>query len=247
MNNLMKAEWFRLRRSGSLLSIILLIGFCSVALQFLGNDGPTVTVESYFLHASMGIAMAVGSVSAIVAGTFNNRLANYEIMKGTPPMTMILSKTLMTLIVVTVIYFIPSFVLLLIYDSSDITLPMILLTYVCVIKLTVISESVCIIAKDGMGAVMFLLAFAFESVPLLFLQNVLGINAVPLTPYLTSTQLMIIGDSGSVDLEDLSLALDKSYIEAKVLVTFIIFTAVMFGIAYKSLKNKWETRIISAN
>ena len=244
MNNLMKAEWYRLRHSGNLLLILIFVGICAVLMQFVGDSGIQVTAEIYYLRASMGMAVAVGSVTAIVAATFNNRLANYEIMKGTPPMIMILSKILISLLIVTVLYFIPSFVLLLIYDSEKLTLTMILLTFLCVFKLTLVSTAICFIFKDAVGVILFFLAFVFQSTPLVLLQNVIGIDVVPLTPYLTNTQLIIIGDQ-VFESDDLAMPLDKSYFVLKMIASFIVVAAIMLAIAHRSLKNKWEIRMIS--
>lgn len=245
MNNLMKAEWYRLRHSGNTMIFILLIGVVAVLLQFMGNDGPDATAKSFYIHSSLGMAIAVGGVTGVILSTFNNRLADYEIMKGTPPMTMILGKTLMTLTIVTVIYFLPSVAAVLINDRANLTLSMILLTYVCVIKLTVIAVSLCIMCKDAVGSVAFVMLLAFESVPLVFLQNVLGINTVPLTSYLTSTQLIIIGNIGVIDLDELSMELDTSHIGIKVIISFAVLAALMIAAAHKSLKDKWEIRLIS--
>ena len=246
MNNLMKAEWYRLRHSGNLLLILIFAGICSVLMQFDGDNGIQITVEIYYLRASMGMAVAVGSITAVVAATFNNRLVNYEIMKGTPPMIMILSKILISLLMVTVIYFIPSFVLLLAYDCEKLTLTMVLLTFLCVLKLTLISTAICIIFKNAVGVTLFFVALVFQSAPLVLLQNIIGIDVVSLTPFLTSTQLIIIGDQ-ALALDELTMPLDTSYFALKMIASFIIVAAVMISIAHRSLKNKWEIRLISDN
>lgn len=240
MSNIMKAEWFRLRHSGNCLLLLLFLGMCAVVLQYSGSDGFEVTAEMFFVHSSMGMTIAVGGVTALIAGTFNNRLANYEIMKGTPPEIMILSKTLMSLMIVTAVYFLPNVLLLLIFDRGSITLPMMLLTFICTAKLTVTAIGIDIILKDATGTVIFVFGLAFQSAPLVLLQNILNIDAVKLTPYLTSTQLIIIGNMKVIDLDELSMPLDTSNIEIKVIASFIVLTAVITAIAYRSLKNKWE-------
>ena len=247
MNNLMKAEWYRLRNSGNLLLILVLVGICSVVMQFVGDNGIKVCAKSYYLSASIGMAIVVGSITGIVTATFNNRLANYEIMKGTPPMIMIFSKILISLIMVTVLYFIPSFVLLLICDGEKITLTMVLLTFVCILKLTLVSTAVCIIFKDAAGVTLFFIAFVFQSAPLVLLQNVVGINVVLLTPFITSTQLIIIGNLQTLDLENFTMPLNTSHFALKIIASFIIVAAVLLPVAHRSLKNKWEIKMVANN
>lgn len=247
MNNLMKAEWFRLRHSGNCLLILLFLGMCAVMLQYSGSDGLEITAEMFFVHSSMGMAIAVGGITALIAGTFNNRLVNYEIMQGTPPEIMVLSKMLMSLMLVTAVYFLPTALLLVIFDRGSITLPMMLLTFICTAKLTVTAMGINIILKDATGTVIFIFGLAFQSMPLVILQNVLKIDAEKFTPYLTSTQLMIIGNMNIVDLDELSMPLDMAHIEIKVIASFIVMTAVITAIAYKSLKNKWATGLTINN
>ena len=203
MNNLMKAEWFRLRHSGNCLLILLFLGMCAIMLQYSGNRGLEITAEMFFVHSSMGMAIAVGGITALIAGTFNNRLVNYEIMQGTPPEIMVLSKMLMSLMLVTAVYFLPTALLLVIFDRGSITLPMMLLTFICTAKLTVTAIGIDIILKDATGTVIFVFGLAFQSAPLVLLQNILNIDAVKLTPYLTSTQLIIIGNMKVIDLDEL--------------------------------------------
>ena len=255
MNNLIKAEWFRLRHSGNCLFILLFLGMCAVVLQYSGSDGLAVTSKMFFVHSSIGMAIAVGGITALIADTFNNRLVNYEIMKGTPPEIMILSKMLLSLMLVTAVYFLPNVLLLVIFDRGSITLPMMFLTFICTAKLTVTAMAIDIILKDlvdddikdAAGTVIFIFGLAFQSMPLVILQNVLNIDAVKFTPYLTSTQLMIIGNMNVIDLDDFSMPLEMSHIGIKVIASFIVITAVMTAAAYMSLKNKWQTGITTNN
>ena len=247
MNNLIKAEWFRLRHSGNCLLILLFLGMCAIALQYSGSNGLAVTSKMFFVHSSIGMAIAVGGITALIADTFNNRLVNYEIMKGTPPEIMILSKMLLSLILVTAVYFLPNVLLLVIFDRGSITLPMMFLTFICTAKLTVTAMAIDIILKDAAGTVIFIFGLAFQSMPLVILQNVLNIDAVKFTPYLTSTQLMIIGNMNVIDLDDFSMPLEMSHIGIKVIASFIVITAVMTAAAYMSLKNKWQTGLTTNN
>ena len=247
MNNLIKAEWFRLRHSGNCLLILLFLGMCAIVLQYSGSNGLAVTSKMFFVHSSIGMAIAVGGITALIADTFNNRLVNYEIMKGTPPEIMILSKMLLSLILVTAVYFLPNVLLLVIFDRGSITLPMMFLTFICTAKLTVTAMAIDIILKDAAGTVIFIFGLAFQSMPLVILQNVLNIDAVKFTPYLTSTQLMIIGNMNVIDLDDFSMPLEMSHIGIKVIASFIVITAVMTAAAYMSLKNKWQTGLTTNN
>ena len=111
---------------------------------------------------------------------------------------------------------------------------------------TVVSAvSVCIILKDAAGIMVFMFAFMFQSMPLVILQNLVGIDVVPLTSLLTSTQIMIIGNLTVLDMEELSMPLNTDHFELKILFSFILLTAVMLPIAYKSLKDKWEINLLT--
>ena len=244
MNNLMKAEFFRLRRSGSLLSKLILAGVLSVLMQFIGDDGLTINAVTFFAHSSIGFSLSICVAAGFVCETFNSRVAHYEIMMGTPPMLIILNKILVTLIITTTAYFLPTMILLKIFDGANITLSMMLLLYLCFVKLTVFFVSVCVIFDGGLGTVLALFLFMFQSMPLVLLQNIIGINVVPLTSYLTSTQVMLIGQQTVFDLEELSMPLDTSHIEIKVVISFIALSGIMIYLAYKLLSERRQLNIV---
>ena len=244
MNNLMKAEFFRLRRSGGLLFKLVLVGVFSVLMQFVGSDGLAIDAFTFFTHSSIGFSMSICTAAGFVCETFNSRAAHYEIMKGTQPMLIILNKILVTLIITTVSYFLPTMILLKIFDGRNITLSMMLLMYLCFVKLTVFFVSMCVIFDGGAGTVIALFAFMFESMPLVLLQNIIGINVVPLTSYLTSTQVMLIGQQTVFDMEELSMPLDTSHTEIKVLISFIAVSVIMVYTAYKLLKERRQLSMI---
>ena len=250
MNNLIKAEWFRLRHSGSsvLSGNLFIITFMSLAMtlfQFIGSEGLDISAMAFVTHAGTGIAMSVMMPAAMITGTFDSRIANYEIMKGTPPLQTVLSKILLVLILNTVFYFIPSIILVQIFDSGILTAKMILLIYVCIAKSIVFATSICILFKSGVGTVIFLFAFAFQTMPLVILQYFTGIDMSAAASWFTTTQVMIIGNQLLFDMEDLTLPLDGSYIEIKVILSFMITVAVMISLAHKSLKDKWEIQLTS--
>ena len=248
MNNLIKAEWFRLKHSGSsvLSSNIFIMAFTCLLMtlfQFIGSEGLDISAMTFVTHTSISFAMSVMAPAAMITGTFDSRLANYEIMKGTPPLQTVLSKILLVLILNTVFYFIPSITLVQIFDSGLLTAKMILLMYVCIAKAVVFATSICILFKSGGGVVIFLFAFSFQTMPLLILQNITGLDMSSAASWFTTTQVMIIGNQLLFDLEDMTLPLDGSGIELKVILSFVILTAVMIPLAYKSLKEKWEIRL----
>lgn len=248
MNNLIKAEWFRLKHSGSsvLSSNIFIMAFTCLLMtlfQFIGSEGLDISAMTFVTHTSMSFTMSVMAPAAMITGTFDSRIANYEIMKGTPPLQTVLSKILLVLILNTVFYFIPSITLVQIFDSGLLTAKMILLMYVCIAKAVVFATSICILFKSGVGTVIFVFAFAFQTMPLVILQNITGIDMSSAASWFTTTQVMIIGNQLLFDLEDMSLPLDESGIELKVILSFVILTAVMIPLAYKSLKEKWEIRL----
>ena len=236
MNNLMRAEWFRLRRTG-LIKLILLIDICAAIMQFAG-DGLEINVLHFCRNGIIGPCLAISCVSGIVCGTFDNRVVHYEIMKGTPPLLTILSKTLMSLCIVTAAYFLPTVILLILFDGAALTLPIILLAFVCIAKLTVFYTAMCIIFNGISGMVIAIFATAFNTIPLVILQNVAHINVVPLVSYLTNAQLMLIGKLPELEIEQIAMPLDNSNIEIKVIISFIVLSAVMILTAYKLLKER---------
>lgn len=246
MSNLMKAEWFRLRHSGnSLTSLTISIAGCIIVvlMQFVSNEGLSITAEMLFTHSSVGVVFSVLLVTAMITGTFNSRVANYEIMKGTPPLLSILSKTFIAFLMVTAFYYMPSIILIMIFDSGKLTIPMILLFLVCIAKVVVLAVSICIIFKDAAGSVIFMFLFMFQTTPLLLLQNLLDKDMSSVAAWFTTTQLSIIGCQTIYNFDMLALPLDASHIEFKVILSFILLTAVMFLLANKSLKEKWEIRL----
>ena len=81
--------------------------------------------------------------------------------------------------------------------------------------------------------------------PLVILQYFTGIDMSSAASWFTTTQIMIIGNQQLLDLEDLTLPLDGSGIEIKIILSFMIAAAVMIPLAYKSLKDKWEIQLTS--
>ena len=243
MSNLMKAEWFRVRHSGNTLTMGITICFIIVLMQFVGDAGLSITAEMLFTHSSIGVVSSVLMITTMITGTFNNLVANYEVMKGTPPMLTILSKTFMAFLMVTAFYYIPSIILIMIFDSGKLTIPMILLFLVCIAKVVVMAVSICIIFKDAAGSVLFMFLFMFQTAPLLLLQNLLDKDMSSAAAWFTTTQMSIIGSQTIYNFDILALPLDSSHIELKVILSFILLTAVMFLLANKSLKEKWEIRL----
>lgn len=246
MSNLIKAEWFRLRHEGSVLKIYIFTAFLAVVSQFVGDDGIKINALNYFLHCSIAICLSVTSAAGFITSTFNSRLVNYEIMKGTPPMQMILSKLFVAITLVTVTYFIPSVILIEIFDGKKLTLSMVMLLFVCVVKVTVMALSICIIFKDAAGIVIFMLMFMMQTMPLVLLQNLAGINVVPLTSYLTTTQLMLIGNLSMLDMEEMSMPLSTEHTGINIIISCIMLIAVIIPLAHKSLKDKWEIKLTNA-
>ena len=246
MNNLMKAEFFRLRHTG-FLKLIILLDLTAVFFQFVGDEGLEINAHSFFFHAMMGFSMALCCTSCIVCSTFNDRCAYYEVMKGTPPIQMILYRIIITLSLVTAVYFLPTVILLKISDGENFTLPMILLLFVCIAKLTVFFVSMCVIFNGVVGTILAMLMVVFNSMPLVILQNIAHINVVPLTSYLTTTQIMLIGDLPMLDLEEIALPLDTSYTGLKVVISFIVLSALMILAANKLLRDRKQFDALSAD
>lgn len=245
MNNLMKAEWFRLRHSGSSLWLVLFCGITALAMQFIGDSSFSFDMVNFSTHSSLAILIsAIGSVAA-VSVTFNSRLVHYELMKGTPPMQTILSKTLISLMLVTVTYYLPTVILLAVFDGAHMSVSMAILFYVCIIKVTAVFQACCIIFKDYAALAPIFFAFIFETVPLVLLQNVAGLNVEPLAPWFLGPQLMAIGDLSMIDMDELSMPLDASYIGLKIVISTVVLAALFMALAHRSLKNKWQVHFIT--
>ena len=245
MHNLIKAEWFRLRHSGNTMTGMIFIGLLATVMQFVGNEGLHIDVITYFDHVTVGVVIVICGVVGLVSNTFNSRLINHEIMKGTPPMQTILSRIMISSACVTVLYYIPTVILLTIFDREKLHLPMLVLLLICLIKLTAVAQALCIFFKDGCGIIVFIFAFGFESMPLVLIQNFTPFDATAAASWLTSTQLLMLGSVNSVELEQISMPLDTSYLELKIIVSSIVLVAAMIAAAHKSLKSKWAIQIIS--
>ena len=245
MNDLIKAELFRLRHSGNTMTGMIFIGLLATVMQFVGNEGMHIDVITYFDHVTVGVVIVICGVVGLVSNTFNNRLINHEIMKGTPPMQTILCRIMVSSACVTILYYIPTVILLTIFDREKLHLPMLVLLFICLIKLTAAVQALCIFFKDGCGIMVFLFAFAFESMPLVIIQNFTPFDATAAASWLTSTQLLMLGSVNNVELEQISMPLDTSYLELKIIVSSIVLVAAMTAAAYKSLKSKWAIQIIS--
>ena len=65
MSNLMKAEWFRLRHSGnSLTSLTISIAGCIIVvlMQFVSNEGLSITAEILFTHMNNSAQRSMSSL-----------------------------------------------------------------------------------------------------------------------------------------------------------------------------------------
>ena len=243
MSNIMKAELFRLRHSGNRLVYMIVMCVLPVALQFFGDYGLSVDAVTFFSHSSIGFSISICMITAMVCEPFDSRAVHYEIMKGTPAMHMIMNRILITLFFSTLLYFLPTVILLIIFDGANITLSMILLLYVCFVKLTVFFVSMCVIFGSQSAVIIAFFIFMFQSTPLVLMQNVLGINVVPLTAYLTSTQVMIIGQEAMMNMKDMVMPLDMSHTALKVMISFVVFSAAMIYAAYKVLSERRQLSV----
>ena len=119
MNKLVKAEWYRLRKSGTFLFYIVLVCILCVAVALLGNrkffesDLSTNAFAVLFGVGSFMYPVFISTMLCVVASMgHHSKVAYYEIMDGNKTSHIILSKHIVYLPIVLCLFLIPMLSLL---------------------------------------------------------------------------------------------------------------------------------------
>lgn len=114
MNKLVKAEWYRLRKSGTFLFYTVLVCVLCVAVAFLGNKkffDSTLSINAIAVLFGTGSFMYpvfISTMLCVVASMgHHSKIAYYEIMDGNKTSHIILSKHVVYLAIVLCLFLIP--------------------------------------------------------------------------------------------------------------------------------------------
>lgn len=123
MYKLVKAEWYRLRKSGN--SMNLMVFCCLIFILFVFTNGnPTkINLYTYLVNylsiASVFIPAIIGTMLSVAIGNiYSNKTAHYEVMDGNSTHSIILSRLVVYLPIVTTLYLIPALVFIFITYSN---------------------------------------------------------------------------------------------------------------------------------
>ncbi|MDO5559732.1 MAG: hypothetical protein Q4F95_09055 [Oscillospiraceae bacterium] len=227
MTDLIKAEWFRLRHSGSMFKLLTAAFLTGVLFSFVNG---ILCFDRASLSAGSPTGMMFVSIAASAAiGThYQNRTAYYEIMDGRSDHAIILSRLAVYSSYATVFYFVPVSVLLMIFDGGAESAKFLILLYFILLRLLLFCICLVLIFKNAAG---FVLIFPRIIIEVLLLNMVTDptflTGILPVLKWLPLCQCQYIGSSQGGE------------ITAKVIIGFIIEAAVMYTVAYTSYKKKW--------
>lgn len=110
MNRLVKAEWFRVRKSSGIMKWLIIICLLVLAIPFIDNlSSGKITSTSYFMafeeDACIFVPIFLSALAGAFAGmSFNNKTALYEVMAGNKTYNIINSKLLVIVPLVSLLF-----------------------------------------------------------------------------------------------------------------------------------------------
>lgn len=241
MSNLLKAEWHRIRRSGTILIMLIFAEIVFVLFSF-SSGKLDFSFHTFIETGSFAIVFALIGITVIITDTYNTRMAFYEVMNGTSAHKIVLSKFILSLIMVICLYFLPVCVILFICDGEMMTFEIVLQLFMCIAKLTVFFVSVCMILKNSSAVIIPAMLYVWETLPLVTLASEFEIDTSSFMPWFTNTQFTLIGYKAfSSDL--FAFPVPTEHLMLKISVTFVVEIALMYILAYMSLKKKWNINL----
>ena len=237
MIRLMKAEWFRIRHSGSQWLILWSVLLMSAAIVLFVNEEMTVSLDS-FLEAALSMTSAAAvAVTSVIVYAFHLRLGQYELAGGYLPHEIVLSKLLLGAFILNVFYCLPVLVLLAVLGS--VPAGTLFLIWLCIMRIYVFIMSFGIAFKHVAVSVFSLMLLAFETMPFVFFGYATGTDVSPAVSMLVSTQLYALG---SAELNASMLeAIPNEHIAVKIIISSVVVAALMYWLAYVSTKKRWVT------
>ncbi len=183
MNRLMKAEWYRARKSSGIMKWLFIISIFLLAITFMEYDSAkNITASSYLLLFEENVAplilLFMTVIAALFAGMpFNNKTALYEVMAGNKPSKIILSKLLVVVPLVSIVFtglvVIVTGVLQLANGTGELKqMPLrLLILFVAVVHISTISVLAVTAVRSILGIGIAFLRFAvFDSALIILIQ-----------------------------------------------------------------------------
>lgn len=238
MSNLLKAEWHRIRHSGTMLIMLIFAEIVFVLFSF-SSGKLDFSFHTFIEAGSFAIVFALIGITIIITDSYNTRMAFYEVMNGASAHKIVLSKFILSLIMVICLYFLPVCVILFICDGEMMTFEIVLHLFMCIAKLTVFFVSVCMILETSSAVIIPTLLYIWETLPLVMLASEFEIDTSSLMPWFTNSQFTLIGYKAlSPDL--FAFPVPTEHLMLKISVTFVVEITLMYILAYMSLKKKWN-------
>ena len=237
MIRLMKAEWFRIRHSGSQWLILWSVLLMSAAIVLFVNEEMSVSLKRFLEGAlSMNSAAAV-AVTSVIVYAFHLRLGQYELAGGYSPHEIVLSKLFVGAFSLNVFYCFPVLVLLAVLGS--VPAGTLFLIWLCTMRIYVFIMCFGIAFKNVAVSVVSLMILGFETMPAVLFGYVSGADVSPAVSMLVSVQLYALGGDAFAD--EMVKAVPEEHIAVKIIISFIVIAALMYFLAYVSTKKRWLT------
>ncbi|MBP0977295.1 MAG: hypothetical protein J6P89_03845 [Oscillospiraceae bacterium] len=237
MIRLMKAEWFRIKHTGSqcflLVSILILIA----AMALWVNDDFAVSAERFIEAALTAGSGAAVAVTTVIICAFHLRLGYHELAGGYSPHEIVLSKLILGGIIFNVFYSIPVLAVVAVLDS--VPAGTLFLLWLCNMKIYIFVMCMGLTFKHAAVCVFSLMALGFETMPFIFFGYVTGADVTPAVSTLVSVQYYALGGEAFGD--RMVRSVPEEHIAAKIIISFIVLAAFMYWLAYVSTKKRWLT------
>lgn len=238
MTNIIRSQWFTVTNNKKELLLYILGCLFPLGLTFTEcTDG--ITFSGYICNSQLSILVSTAIAAVLVSTSFVVKLANYEIMAGYSAHAIVSARFLLGAVISFVTYYIPVFLILAINDLSSLTAENMLIVFLCWLKMYMFLAGMCILFKHFAGAIIAMIIYSFETLPVLFLQYLIGKDMSFIATWFSATQL---GMLGAMEKEpELFLVIPESNdgLLLKVFISTMVICVVMYYLSYISVKNKW--------
>lgn len=246
MNRLVKAEWFRVRKSSGIMKWLIIICLLILVIPFLDDvSGGKITATSYFMafeeQACMFIPLFLSALAGAFAGmSFNNKMALYEVMAGNKTWNIINSKLLVIVPLISLLFSGLFAALLGIFgiingtgELKQIPLRMLLL-FIIVLHVVIVAVLAVTAVRHILGIGIGYLRFAMLDEILVIWIQIAAENA---SMELETVQKM---SSWFVQNQIVSLTMETipTYFVVRVILSLVIEAAVWYVISYIGYKRK---------
>lgn len=228
MSDLIHAEWFILKKSGSDLKLIIYSCILSVFFSYI--DGILQFNRHALANAAIMGIIICSMIAALITGKhFRTRTAYYEIMDGYSPHAIILSKLIVFGAIIITLWYLPVSVILLVSDGGGDAPLFLLMLLLTLIKYFVIGLSCTLFLKADAGIALMLPRIMLEA----------------LAAALADTQVISESTAEWFALCQFGMMSETvpSQIIPKIIIGFIVECTLMYILAYMSYKKKWNINI----